>query len=118
MVVQSLRQGLRRARILHKETPDYIINWLCDEHNRHHSGSGVTPLAVVQESLKVEGMWRRKCTSDGITTRHADYQKLYDGFVRQQSTTFRDSIQLFQDAKSLGHAMEMYDIMKEFEDSN
>ena len=116
MVVQTLKQGLRRARILHKDVPQYIVNWMCDEHNKHHSGSGVTPLALVQESLKIEAAWRAKCAKDAITTRHATYQKIYDGFVRQQSYSFKESIQLFQDAKSLGHTMETYEILKEFED--
>ena len=117
MVVQTLKQGLRRARILHKDTPNYVIKWMCDEHNRHHSGSGVTPLAIVEEALNLEASWRRKCSTEGITTRHSEYQRLYDGFVRNQSSLFRESISLFQDAKSLGHTMQNFESQKEFEDS-
>lgn len=116
MIQQTLKQGLRRARILHKSTPQWVIKWMCDEHNRHHSGSGVTPLALVSEALELEGSWKKKCTTEGITTRHSEYQKIYDAHVRHHSPTFRDSINLFSDAKSLGHMLEAFDALKQFED--
>jgi len=115
MVQQTLKQGLRRCRCLHKNTPQYIVTWLCAEHNRHHKGSGENALGLVQEALAIESSWRKKCCTDSITTRHPSYQKLYDSFVRKESNTFKESITLFGESKSLGHALEQWDIYKAFE---
>ena len=112
---QNLKTGLRRARVLHKDTPDFIVDWLCSQHNLHHAGSGETPLGIVEKALKVESSWKRRCANDGLTTRHPDYQKLYDSFVRGESALFKDSITAYSEAKSLGHALESWDIYGEFE---
>lgn len=115
MVEQTLRQGLRRCRCLHKSTPSWVIEWLVGEHNRHHRGSGETALALIDESLRIEAQWRKLCTKEGTTTRHPQYQKMYDDFVRKESMTFKESVTMFSEAKSLGHCLESNDIYNEFQ---
>lgn len=116
MVQQSLKQGLRRCRVLHKSTPNYVVDWLCSEHNRHHSGSGETALGVMAEALKVEASWKRKCAVEAITTRHTEYQKMYDSFVRKESTTFQESVQYYSEAKALARTLETYDVQNPFQE--
>lgn len=111
----GLRQGLRRARLLHKDTPDFIVEHLCAEHNLHHAGSGETPFGLVEKALKVEAMWKRKCSDEGITSRHPAYQQTYDSFVRANCWAFRENIAAFADAKSLGHVLEQRGVAKEIE---
>ncbi len=118
MVQQTLQQGLRRCRCLHKNTPQWAIEWLCGEHNRHHKGSGETALGLIDEALRVEAAWRKKCTTDGITTRHPNYQRTYDDWVRNESETFKESVNLYTEAKSLGHALETWDVAKDFEEGS
>ena len=115
MVEQTLRQGLRRCRCLHKSTPSWVIEWLVGEHNRHHRGSGETALALIDEALRIEAQWRKLCTKEGTTTRHPQYQKMYDDFVRKESVTFKESVTMFSEAKSLGHCLESNDIYTEFQ---
>ena len=116
-VQATLKAGIKRARILHKDTPDWVVKWLCSQHNLHHTGSGETPLGLVENALLIEASWKRKCAADGITTRHPNYQQQYDSFVRSQAPLFKESISGFQDAKSLGHSLEANSIRKEFEES-
>lgn len=116
MVQQSLKQGLKRRRVLHKSTPNYVVEWLTSEHNKHHSGSGETALGVIAEALKVESAWKRKCVSETITSRHENYQKLYDNFVRHESATFADSAQYFSEAKALARTLETYDAQSDFQE--
>lgn len=51
-----------------------------------------------------------------MTSRNPEYQKIYDAFVRENSTDFQQNITLYNDAKSLAHSLESYDIAKEFEE--
>ena len=115
-VLQGLKTGLRRARMLHKDTPDFVVDFLCSEHNLHHTGSGETPFGLVEKALKTEAAWKRKCSDEGITSRHPEYAKQYDAFVRATCPAFKDSIVSFQDAKSLGHTLESREVLKEVED--
>lgn len=115
-VQATLKNGIKRARILHKDTPNFVVEWLCSEHNLHHTGSGETPLGIVDKALKAEASWKRKCSNEGITSRHPQYQQNYDAFVRSEAPLFKDSITLFQDAKSLGHTLGANNLIKEFED--
>ena len=115
-VQMALKQGLQRCRILHKNTPDYVVQWLCQEHNRYHAGSGATVSAVIQEAMGQECRWKKKCCDEGITTRLPNYQKRYDDFVRSGSGTFSDSVKQFQEAKILGHSLQSYDLLGAFED--
>ena len=47
----------------------------------------------------------------------ATYQKQYDKFIRTEVSTFSDSVNQFQDAKILGHTLQTYELMHEFEES-
>ncbi|CAJ1394904.1 unnamed protein product [Effrenium voratum] len=116
MVQQALQHGLRRARVLGKDTPNFVVEWLCSEHNRHHQGSGETVCGLLGESLKVEASWKKRCALEGITARNPNYQKLYDAFVRTHSEAFKETVTAFGDAKSLAHTLEFYDVYSEFQD--
>ena len=115
MVQQALQHGLRRARVLGKDTPNFVVEWLCSEHNRHHQGSGETVCGLLGESLKVEASWKKRCALEGITARNPNYQKLYDAFVRTHSEAFKETVTAFGDAKSLAHTLEFYDVYSEFQ---
>ena len=106
----AIEQGLQRCRVLHKDTPDYVVAWLCMEHN------GQTVMALVHEALKAEAAWRRRCTQDGLTTKVPTYQRQYDNFIRVQFTTFSESVNLFAAAKTLGHSLQAAEVLGEFED--
>ena len=112
----AMQQGMQRCRVLHKDTPDYIIRWLCNEHNRHHRGSGATVSSVIAEALADEAKWKQKCTDEGITSKLPNYQKRYDAFIRQNSSFFADSANQFQEAKSLGHSLQSLELLQQFED--
>lgn len=115
MVQETLKKGLRRCRILHKDTPNYVVEWLCSGHNKHHKGSGQTPFGIMKEAVKVESAWKRKCASTGMTCRNPEYQKHYDHFVREASSEFVNNVQLYNEGKSLAHSLESYDVAQEFE---
>ena len=116
MIQQTEAKGLRRCRILSASTPDIFVEWLCQQHNKFHKGSGQTVCGILSESLKIEASWKKRCISTGMTSRNPEYQKIYDAFVRENSTDFQQNITLYNDAKSLAHSLESYDIAKEFEE--
>ena len=116
MVSQTLEQGLRHARVLSADTPDFVVSWLVSEHNRHHAGSGDNVLSLVSDALQVEANWKRRCADTGMTSRAANYQKHYDTFVRQGSPTFAENVTSFSDAKSLGHTLQQWEIYHAFEE--
>ena len=116
MVQMALKQGLQRCRVLHKNTPSYVIEWLVAEHNKHHRGSGLTVMSVVHDALKAEAAWHKHCSDKGITTKMPHYQRQYDSYIRTHFSTFQESINAFQDAKALGRALSQYDMLGDFED--
>lgn len=117
MVHQTKEKGLRRCRILSKNTPDYIVDWLCTEHNKHHRGSGQTVCGILHEALKIEAGWKKRCTAKGLVSRNPEYQKHYDAYVRETgSDSFASNINLFNESKSLAHTLESYDLLTEFEE--
>eukprot|EP00435_Cladocopium_sp_Y103_P046343 s120_g13.t1 len=52
MIQQTEAKGLRRCRILSASTPDIYIEWLCNQHNKYHRGSGQTVCGIMSEAIK------------------------------------------------------------------
>ena len=70
----------------------------------------------MNEALKIEAAWKRKCSAEAIFVRQDGYQQVYNNFVRKESATFADSVQYFMDAKALAHTLESYGADAEFQD--
>jgi hypothetical protein len=115
MIQQTEAKGLRRCRILAASTPDIYVEWLCNQHNKYHRGSGQTVCGIMQEAIKVESGWKKRCSSTLLNSHNPMYQKMYDAYVRETSPDFQQNLQLYNEAKSLAHSLEAYGVAKEFE---
>ena len=78
-MVESVRlRGLQRVRVIAHWTPEAVMKFLSNVHNRFHKGSEASVLELCHSALSLEASWRQSCERTGLTYSNPSYQKSYE----------------------------------------
>ena len=109
-VALTVQQGLKDCVVFRRDTPDDVLRWLRDYHNKFHSGSSQSFAELLDEAVLVESGWLVHKELNHITARsgtgEASYEKLYAAWLDKNWSDMFKTYSVFASAKAFRHLLD------------